>query len=300
MIEQDSVTIPALVVGGRIAIPEMRFGKYLECADGSRENGSSCFQYQRISPPTLAEIMYAFYGAAGYMEVEAVGEGTFSIGFADTGSDEYRKNVFLSDGEGEWTSTFVQNRIKKRGEVVPNGYRPVRIINRPDRIFFDEKREIWIVKCINPERIFDVLEPPEKWITEYDLRTGYPTKTSRNRSDAEKVFGDDASLFFRSDNKLRGVFRKTDIEKGKGPFCICAISQPSVRYSHIEARWSREERYGSETPGKIMTVRRLIKKASTPAVYDRCFLSFEGVPQVMTGEWLEDFWRAIEADHGHS
>jgi hypothetical protein len=110
----------------------------------------------------------------------------------DWASPDYRRSIVRGEGKGEYTATFIQPRKKKRCEVVPKGYRPVRLINRPERVSFDRKRRIWVAEYDDSD-YFDILEPPDGYISRICHETGYPEKTFESKlQNMGHFFGEDA------------------------------------------------------------------------------------------------------------
>lgn len=170
--------------------------------------------------PTLAELWHAYF--------DKNPNGSFI-------SPEYRGSVLSKRGYGEWASTFLKDGKE--------------IIERPEKVFYDKKHG-WVVeggRAVSFEHFPEGKLPLEGWTLEYDRLTGFPSRTSKNRSDAERIFGSDASYFWYSSNGLRAVLRDFDLNDyyiywggfaGCGPFCVSAGYEPDDRFSVIGVRSS--------------------------------------------------------------
>jgi len=151
--------------------------------------------------PTLAELRHAYFGKNP--------DGSFV-------SPEYRESVLSKRGYGEWTSTFLRDGKEA--------------VERPQRI--ECENGVWRAEGGN---VAKVELPPEGWVLEYDMPTGFPSKTSQKRKDAEKVFGNDTSYFWYNDNGLRAVLRYFSL-LDDGPFYVYAGDGPVDRDSFIGVR----------------------------------------------------------------
>ncbi|OGI15655.1 hypothetical protein A3K63_04455 [Candidatus Micrarchaeota archaeon RBG_16_49_10] len=146
--------------------------------------------------PTLAELRYAYFGKNS--------DGSFV-------SPEYRESVLSNRGRGEWTSTFLRDGREA--------------VERPENVVY--RNGVWVAEGGKVAR----LElPPEGWALEYDMPTGFPSRTSQKRKDAEKVFGDDTSYFWYNSKGLRAVLRGFGLSDF-GPFCVVADFVPGDRGS---------------------------------------------------------------------
>ena len=193
------IYVPDLMDDDNTVIPASRLGKKIEYRDNGKyyipifgNPGLSAAEYQDFSPPTLAELRHAFF--------DKNPDGSFI-------SPEYRESVFSEWGKGEWTSTFVRDRKEA--------------IERPERVI--SKVSGWIAEG---GKVTKVELPPNGWTLEYDKPTGLPSKTSQDRSDAEKLFGDDTSYFTCKPDGLKAVLRIFDVSN-EGPFEVCAFFDPS-------------------------------------------------------------------------
>ena len=178
----------------KIVVPQVWLGKDVKYTRGRKDNALTAAEYHtKMQLPTLAELRHAFFGKNL--------DGSFV-------SDDYRQSVLSKRGYGEWTSTFLQD-----GKLV---------IERPERVFCYEKHGLRIAEG---GKVTKVELPPVGWTLEYDNPTGFPSRTSQKREDAEKVFGDDTSYFYYSDNGLRAVLRCFD-RSDIGPFYVDADFVP--------------------------------------------------------------------------
>lgn len=223
---QDMIRVPALIESGKIIVPEIWLGRDLEYRHREGLNCLSAAEYNsQMQLPTLAELRHAFF--------DKNADGSWVC-------PDYRKGVISKRGCGEWPSTFNEPRKPHRGEVVPYGYHPIKIINRPERVFFDFKRG-WIAEY-DSRNAFDVLEPHDGWTLRYCRETGYPEVTSSYREDAKKKFGDDASYFFTTEfyavRGLGSVLRFFNT-RGRGRFCLIALCGPDYGEPKVGSRSCR-------------------------------------------------------------
>lgn len=151
--------------------------------------------------PTLAELRHAYFGKNP--------DGSFV-------SPEYRENVLSKRGYGEWASTFLRDGKE--------------VVERPQNMEY--KNGVWRAEGGNVAR---VELPPEGWVLEYDVPTGFPTRTSQKREDAERVFGNDTSYFWYNNNGLKAVLRNF-YRYDSGPFYVNAYYGPDNRSSSIGVR----------------------------------------------------------------
>ncbi len=183
--------------------PELWLSKKPEyIKDGNRVAISAVQYHKEMRLPTLAELRYAFFSKV---------EGNFV-------SSAYRKSIRSRPGYGEWTSTFLQN-----GKI---------LIERPEDFYgLHNPRDI---RVKNGKRT--KIKLPEKgWVVEYDDTTGFPIGTSKNKEDAEKIFGDDASYFYPDSNGLRVVSIYYDLHN-HGPFYINTHFGINVKHSKFGGR----------------------------------------------------------------
>lgn len=131
-------------------------------------------------------------------------------------SPEYKQSVLARRGYGEWTSTFLQDGKKA--------------VERPENVVY--RNGVWIVEG---GKVTPVELSPDGWTLEYDKPTGFPSRTSQKRKDAEKVFGDDTSYFYATRSGTRAVWRYFPL-CGNGPFCVHADWEPVNRDSSIGGR----------------------------------------------------------------
>ena len=132
------------------------------------------------------------------------------------GSEDYKQSVLSKYGYGEWTSTF----LRDDREAIEN----------PSNVVY--RNGVWVLEG---GKVSDVELPPNGWTLEYDKPTGFPSRTSQNRKDAEKVFGDDTSYFYRNMSGTRVVLRGFVLGDG-GPFYVDADCGPDSRYSYVGGR----------------------------------------------------------------
>ncbi len=172
--DQTGIYIPALIEDSYTTLKEFQLEGDVQYKTNKKGAPLSAAEYYNtIQLPTLAELMHAY----------------FSRNHDDLYlSPEYRKNVHSNVGHGEWTSTFLEN-----GNTV---------VERPNELICENN--IW--KAKGGKRTAVEL-PDNGWILEYDKKTGFPVNTCSNQNDAKKMFGDDASYFWRSDNNLMPVMR---------------------------------------------------------------------------------------------
>ncbi|MBS3053814.1 MAG: hypothetical protein J4469_04915, partial [Candidatus Aenigmarchaeota archaeon] len=168
--------------------------------------GLSIAAYQRLGPFTLKELMGIY--------TELTAEGIRP----------------LETDQRECTSTFRRERGIKRGEIVPKGYMPVTLVNRPREIRKDEKTGLWEAR--DPEDSADLQEPPGGWITEFDGT--YPVRTTDNRNEAERRLGVDPVYFSGSEIGVRNVVLENP--EDLGAFRISANYWPDECLSRVVFR----------------------------------------------------------------
>lgn len=204
-VQEKEIHIPALLEGKNVIIPEIYLGKDVKYRTKNKKSLSAA-EYQKFNPPTLAGLRHAFF--------DKNDDNSFV-------SPEYRQSVLSKRGYREWTSTFLRDGKEA--------------VERPEKVFYDEEHNLWIAEG---GKVIKVELPPDGWTLEYDIPTGFPSRTSSKRKDAEKVFGDDTSYFWKSDNGLRVVLRDFALDDD-GPFCVDADYEPDRRYSDIGSRSCR-------------------------------------------------------------
>ncbi len=192
------IFVPTLVI-----VPQVWLGADVEYRTDNNL-ALTAADYQQFKPPTLAELRHAFF--------DRNPDGTFV-------SPEYRQSVLSNRGRGEWTSTFLRDGTEA--------------IERPERVFYDRKSGLWIAEGGSVSK---VKLPYNGWAVEYDTSTGFPSRTSKNRRDAEEKFGDDASYFSSDRNGLRAVLR--GFSPDDGPFLVSAV-RPGYWYSYVGSRSCR-------------------------------------------------------------
>ena len=258
---QTDIHVPALMDGDKVIVPQFWLGRDIKykflTPERALEYGQNVFpdNYQRIigeltevMKDTQVPLRAAYYNLS--MDLPTLAESNHAF-FG--GSNDYRQSVLSNRGRCEWTSTFKEPREPKKGEVVPKCHSPIRIINRPERIFFDAKRNIWIAEY-DSKSIFDATEPADGWTTKYTRETGYPEETSSNRKSAVEIFGDDASYFCSTRSGLRAVLRGFSLYDD-GPFYVDAGYVPDGRNSLVGVRSCRRSEQGAEhlaTPVYVM------------------------------------------------
>ncbi len=225
MATENEIRVPALMDGGRVIVPQVWLGSgvdYKTVMDGKKVsvpqewsgsdaewqtfvNGQqlTVAEYQKFNPPTLAILRHAFF--------DKNPDGSFV-------SLEYRLSVLSNRGRGEWTSTLLRDYNE--------------VIEGPENLHYDKKRRLWTSEGGKVSR---VELPTAGWVTEYDTSTGFPSRTSKNRGDAEKVFGEDASYFHANKRGLRVVSRHFFLDD-YGSFPVTAHCEPGNRVVDMGVR----------------------------------------------------------------
>ena len=134
---------------------------------------------------------------------------------------DYWQSVHSYRGFGEWTSTFLRDGKE--------------VVERPGNLIC--RNGVWVLEG---GKVTPVELPPDGWTLEYDIATGFPSRTSKDREDAEKIFGDDASRFWNNEDGVRPVARIFFHGEG-GPFCVDAGCVPDRRYGNIKGRVCRRD-----------------------------------------------------------
>jgi len=191
---------------GKVLRPEFWVADNISYLISSDHEPHSAAMYQEMKPPTLAEHVHAYFSKTG--------SGEFLC-------PEFRKNVRHHKGYGEWTSTFLKNGRE--------------MIERPDRVYYDLEINTWVAEGGKTRRI---KLPETGWVLEFDKETGFPVRSTLNKADAHKIFGDDASFFNATRLGLAAVIR--DYNMQLGPFCVLAHYGPGARVSYVGARSSRQ------------------------------------------------------------
>ncbi len=199
----NEILVQALMEGDKIIVPQVWLSRGInyKTADG---NPLTAADYQLFKPPALAELRHAYF--------DKNPDGSWI-------SPEYRQNVRSIRGHGEWTFTFLRNSKEA--------------IERPEQIHYDQKRGLWLAEGGKVSR---VELPPDGWALEYDKLTGLPSRTSENKDDAEKIFGEDNSYFYSNRSGLRAAVRDFGLISF-GPFNINCMS-----LRHLEGNASRAHR----------------------------------------------------------
>lgn len=166
-------------------------------------------------------------------------------------NETFGKDIAAEPYFSEWVSTFKEPRKPKAGELVPDGYRPIRLINLPIRVF--NYQDSWQADYYS-KNAHDVLEPPSGWILRCDFETGYPEITG-TKKESMKLFGKDASQFsaedgFRPIRRVYKTFLLWSVVEGKtrfrlspanyGPIGIDATKHPT--YNDQKTGFRRVER----------------------------------------------------------
>ena len=165
---QTKIHVPALMDGQRIIVPQIWLGRDIEYRTDSKSNALSAAEYN--SQMQLPTLAEIRHAFFG-------------------GSNDYKQSALSKRGYGEWTSTFLRDGREA--------------IERPENIVY--RNGVWVVEG---GKVTQVELPPDGWTLEYDKPTGFPSRTSSNRKDAEKVFGDDTSYFYAMRDGVRAVLRR--------------------------------------------------------------------------------------------
>lgn len=209
---QTEIHVPALMDGDRVVVPQFWLGRDVEYRKDREDNFFSAAEYNaQMQLPTLAELRHAFFDKNP--DVSWV-------------SPKYRKSVLSKRSYGEWTSTFLEDGKKA--------------VERPENVVY--RNGVWILEG---GKVTPVELPPDGWTLEYDKPTGFPSRVSQKRKDAEKVFGNDVSYFYAARNGLRVVWRVFDLFGGVGPFGVLAIYEPANRPLIIGGRSCRRSEQGA-------------------------------------------------------
>ncbi|MFH0949253.1 MAG: hypothetical protein V1802_02090 [Candidatus Aenigmatarchaeota archaeon] len=193
----------------------------------------------------------------------------------DWTSPKYRKDVLSNQGTHEWTATYLQDGkyiidlldaktftkgtnewleknldsrvlLKKLHEIIErSGKNFIDLAEKDGSLKIPLRYLLEFVVPFEPNtagyRIqrFDHIAaktlPEEGWVLEYDRFTGFPSRTSHEKEDAEKIFGNDASYFFYNHNGLIAVMRNFT-NNSLGPFYILANYGPEYRDSDVGGR----------------------------------------------------------------
>ena len=199
------LTVSALMDGDRVVVPQFWLGRDVEYRTDRKNNALSAAEYN--SQMTLPTLAEVRHAFFG-------------------GSNDYKQSALSKRGYGEWTSTFLQD-----GK---------RAIERPDNVAY--RNGVWVV---DGGKVTQVELPPDGWTLEYDKPTGFPSRTSQKRKDAEAVFGDDTSYFYATRVGVRAVLRLFTLDDC-GPFFVYALYGPDHRDSHFGGRACHRSEQGSE------------------------------------------------------
>ncbi len=217
---QDEIHVPPLMNGEEVVLPEFWLAENIEyrrndntigrCSESVRGDFLNAAEYSdRMQLPTLAELTHAFYGTDN--------DGSLL-------SPDYTRSVMSAPAYGEYIATFV--------------YGHKRAIERPQKLFTTGGQWRWIAEA---GRLIPIELPPDGWVVEHDKPTGFPSRTSPNKHNAENIFGDKASYFavasYAKTDMLLGLIRRYNTA-GYGYFCTMATSV-HLRDSHIGGRACR-------------------------------------------------------------
>jgi hypothetical protein len=165
--QNNLIHVPALMDGKKVVVPRFWLARDVEYRTDSSDNVLSVARYN--AEMTLPTLAELRHAFFG-------------------GSEDYRQSVLTERGYGEWTSTLLQD-----GK---------RAIENPENIVY--RNGVWVVEG---GKVSSVELPPDGWTLEYDKPTGFPSRTSKERKDAEKIFGDDTSHFYATRSGVKAVLR---------------------------------------------------------------------------------------------
>ncbi len=189
------IHVPALMNESSVIVPQFWLDRNVRYRHDRKNNALSATEYN--SQMTLPTLAELRHAFFG-------------------GSEDYKQSVLANAGYGEWTSTFLQDGKKA--------------VERPEKVVYGNG--VWILEG---GKVTSVELPPGGWTLEYDKPTGFPSRTSKKRKDAEEVFGDDTSYFYATRSGTMAVLRYFDLSN-YGPFCIDAVSKPYNRDSVVGGR----------------------------------------------------------------
>ena len=127
-----NIRVPPLISDGKTVIPGFRLSKVGYCVDDKGRNFGIVEYHEERRLPTLKQLRHTYYDRENGSVMEWHNEnGIWIPDHVDWASAAYRSSVFPGQDKGEYTATFAQPRRRKKGESVPEGYRPVKIIERP-------------------------------------------------------------------------------------------------------------------------------------------------------------------------
>jgi hypothetical protein len=184
--------------GDKAVVPQFWLGRDVEYRTDRKSNALSAAEYN--SQMTLPTLAELRHAFFG-------------------GSEDYKQSALAKRGYGEWTSTFLQDGKKA--------------VERPENVVY--RNGVWVVEG---GKVTPVELPPDGWTLEYDKPTGFPSRTSQKRKDAEKVFGDDTSYFYATRNGTRAVLRDFFLNDS-GPFYVDASYGPDAGDSGVGGRACR-------------------------------------------------------------
>ena len=203
-----------------LQLQEMQLPQFFVSREVLRENNSfrynkGALEYQRYNPPSLANLVQAFFGRTS--------DGEYI-------SQEFRSSVISTEEEGEWTCSFVQQREK--------GYPFLILMNRPE--FYFENSQLH-ARC-DPADSYPVISPSSGWVTEFDMETGWPKNTSKEVNDAKVEFGSSLAYLDISDgiNGISPICRYHP-RTGRTPFLIYVRGNILTFDAYVGAREFRTQ-----------------------------------------------------------
>ena len=149
-IQTPEIFVPALKGRDRVIVPQVWLGRDVQYRTDEGVT-LSAVDHQKFYPPALAELSHAFF--------DKNPDGSFV-------SPYYGLSVLSKRGLGEWTSTFLLDGKEA--------------IERPEEVSYNGR--LWVAKGGKRTK---VELPPWGWALEYDKPTGFPSRTSKNKEDAE-------------------------------------------------------------------------------------------------------------------
>ena len=157
--------------------------------------------------PTPAELRHAFF--------DRNPDGTYV-------SEAHRQNVLDARNRGEWTSAFLHDGKE--------------LVVRPEKVFMSAGD----IYATEGGRVVRVETPPDGWVLEYDIPTGFPSRTLDDTEGliaAERIFGDDRSYFHAGRDGLRAIVCSNGwFSRNYGPFYVNAICNPNAHNSDFGVR----------------------------------------------------------------
>ena len=143
---ESMVEIPAFKKEGKAIIPAFRIS-----SDIGRWGERALDVYKKA--PTLLQLRYA-----------------------DSVNPAISKNIRHLKYSEESTADFGDYNVRApKGRVVPKGFLYVKWVQRPDRVWYDEDKGIWLYKGGN---VVGVELPPDGWQVPYEGRLWHPETSS--------------------------------------------------------------------------------------------------------------------------